>query len=163
VAAAGSGAGVDHGQPIRLTGEGDAGAAGGGPGSLYVVVNVRPHPHFRRDEDDILYELPINVAQAALGAEVTVPTVDGEATLTIPPGTQHDKVFVLRGKGVPHLRGGGRGDQYVRVCVVTPTNLTKEQRRLLEQLAETLGTPARPEDDGRDKGFFEKIRDKFAS
>ena len=155
-------AGVDHGQPIRLTGEGDAGAGGGGPGSLYVVVNVRPHPHFRRDEDDILYELPLNVAQAALGAEVTVPTIDGETRLTVPPGTQNDHVFVLRGKGVPHLRGGGRGDQYVRVSVVTPTELTKEQRRLFEQLAATLGTPVRPHEDGRDEGLLDKIK-KFVS
>jgi molecular chaperone DnaJ len=156
-------AGVDNGQPIRLTGEGDAGAAGGGPGSLYVVVTVRPHEHFKRDEDDIYYELPLNVAQAALGAEVTVPTLDGDAPLTIPPGTQNDRIFVLRGKGVPHLRGGGRGDEYVRVCVVTPTNLTKEQRRLLEQLAETLGAPTRPDEDHKDKGLFDRIKEKFVS
>jgi molecular chaperone DnaJ len=155
--------GVDHGQPIRLTGEGDAGSGGGSAGSLYVVVNVRQHDHFRRDEDDILYELPINVVQAALGAEVTVPTVDGEAALTIPAGTQSDKVFVLRGKGVPHLRGGGRGDQYVRVFVVTPTSLSKEQRALLEQLGETLSTPTRPEEDHKEKGLFDRIKEKFVS
>ena len=155
--------GVDHGQPIRLTGEGDAGAGGGSPGSLYVVVNVRPHPHFRRDEDDIIYELPLNVAQAALGAEVTVPTVDGEAKLTVPPGTQSDRVFVLPGKGVPHLRGGGRGDEYVRVVVVTPANLTKEQKRLFEELAESLGTPVRPHQDEAEKSFFDRIKEKFAS
>jgi molecular chaperone DnaJ len=155
--------GVDHGQPIRLTGEGDAGAGGGSPGSLYVVVNVRPHPYFRRVEADIIYELPVNVAQAALGAELTVPTVDGETTLAIPPGTQSDRVFVLHGKGVPHLRGGGRGDQYVRVVVVTPTELTKDQRRLLEELAATLGTPNRPHNDEGEKSFFDKIKEKFAS
>lgn len=155
--------GVDNGQPIRLTGEGDAGAGGGGAGSLYVVVQVRPHPHFRRDEDDIIYELPLNVAQAALGAEVKVPTVDGEATLTIPAGTQTDRVFTLAGKGVPHLRGGGRGDQYVRVFVVTPANLTREQKRLFEELAESLGTPVRPPHDDEEKSFFERIKEKFAS
>lgn len=156
-------AGVDHGQPIRLTGEGDAGAAGGGAGSLYVVINVRPHERFRRDEDDILLELPINVAQAALGDEITVPTVDGEVPVHIPPGTQSDKILVLKGKGVPHLRGGGRGDQLVRVCVVTPTSLTKEQKRLFEELSATLGTAARPqEEDGhKDKGLFDRIREKF--
>ena len=156
-------AGVDHGQPIRLTGEGDSGAAGGPAGSLYVVVNVRPHPYFKRDEDDILYELPLTFPQAALGAEVMVPTVDGEVPLTIPPGTQNEKVFQIRGKGVPHLRGGGRGDQYVRVSVVTPTELTKEQRRLLEELAATMETAAHPSDDGRDKGFCDRITEKFVS
>jgi len=156
-------AGVDHGQPIRLTGEGDAGAGGGSPGSLYVVVNVRPHPHFRRDEDDIIYELAVNVAQATLGTQVTVPTVDGEASLAIPPGTQTDHVFTLRGKGVPRLRGGGRGDQYVRVVVVTPANLTKEQKQLFEQLAQSLGTPSRPPDRDDDKSFFDRIREKFVS
>jgi molecular chaperone DnaJ len=154
--------GVDHGQPIRLTGEGDAGAGGGSPGSLYVVVNVRPHKHFRREEDDIIVDLPINVAQATLGAEMPVPTVDGETKLTVPPGTQNDRVFTLHGKGVPHLRGGGRGDQYVRVVVVTPTNLTKEQKRLFEELALSLGTPARPPEHDDDKGFFDRIREKFA-
>jgi len=154
--------GVDHGQPIRLTGEGDGGGGGGSPGSLYVVINVKPHIHFRRDEDDILYELPLNMAQAALGAEVTVPTVDGDAELEVPAGTQTDRVFVLRGKGVPRLRGGGRGDQYVRVCVVTPATLTKDQRHLLEELGRSLGTPVRPEEDHKEKGFFDKIREKFA-
>ncbi|MGH2603898.1 MAG: molecular chaperone DnaJ [Dehalococcoidia bacterium] len=156
-------AGVDHGQPIRLSGEGDAGAGGGSPGSLYVVVNVRPHPHFRRDEDDIIYELAVNVAQATLGTQVTVPTVDGEASLAIPPGTQTDHVFTLRGKGVPRLRGGGRGDQYVRVVVVTPANLTKEQKQLFEQLAQSLGTPSRPPDRDDDRSFFDRIREKFVS
>lgn len=163
--------GVDNGQPIRLTGEGDAGAAGGGSGSLYVVVQVKEHEYFKRDEDDILYELPINFVQAALGAEVQVPTVDGEVMLTVPPGVQTDKVFVLRGKGVPHLRGNGRGDQFVRTVVVTPTNLTKDQRRLLEELGATLGEAARPAatgperastSDDRDKSIFDRIKEKFA-
>ena len=158
--------GVDHGQPIRLTGEGDAGAGGGAAGSLYVVITVRPHQYFKRDEDDILYELRLNMAQAALGTEVTVPTVDGDTPLSVPPGTQNDKVFTIKGKGVPHLRGGGRGDQYVRTTVVIPTELTREQKRLLEELSATLGAPGHPEDDDdhehKEKGFFDRIREKFA-
>jgi molecular chaperone DnaJ len=158
-------AGVDAGAQIRLTGEGDAGAQGGGPGNLYVLINVRPHPIFKRDEDDILYELGINVAQAALGAELRVPTLDGDVLLRIPPGTQSDKVFVLRERGVPHLRGGGRGDQLVRVRVVTPQNLTPEQRRLFQQLAETLdgSHTAVPEEEPREKGLFEKFKDIFSA
>jgi molecular chaperone DnaJ len=135
----------------------------GGAGSLYVVIQVEPHAEFRRDEDDILYELPVNVAQATLGVEVSVPTVDGDAALSIPAGTQTGKVFVLRGKGVPHLRGGGRGDQLVRVQVVTPTHLTREQRRLFEELAASLGSASRPDEEHRDRTIFDKIRDKFAS
>ena len=157
-------AGVDAGSQIRLSGEGDAGAQGGGPGNLYVLINVRPHPFFKRDEDDILYELGINVAQAALGTEAKVPTVDGDVVLKIPPGTQSDKVFVLRERGVPHLRGGGRGDQLVRVRVVTPTNLTSEQRRLFQQLAESFGTDhvEVPPEEPHEKGFFEKFKDMFS-
>ncbi len=154
-------AGVDGGSQIRLSGEGDAGAQGGGPGNLYVLLGVRPHPIFKRDEDDILYELGINVTQAALGAEVRVPTLDGEVVLKIPAATQSDKVFVLRERGVPRLRGGGRGDQLVRVRVVTPQNLSAEQRRLFQQLAETFNPDHTevPEEEPQEKGFFEKFKD----
>jgi molecular chaperone DnaJ len=158
-------AGVDAGSQIRLSGEGDAGALGGGPGNLYVLLNVRPHPVFRRDEDDILYELGINFAQAALGAEIKVPTLDGEVALRIPAGTQSDKVFVLREKGVPHLRGTGRGDQLVRARVVTPMDLTQDQRRLLQQLGDTFTSDHTqvPPEEPHEKGFFEKFKDLFSS
>jgi molecular chaperone DnaJ len=104
-------------------------------------------------------ELPVNIAQAALGAEVTIPTLDGEMQLEVPAGTQSGEDFVIRGKGVPRLRGGGRGDMIVRVTVVVPEELTDEQRRLLEELAETMGTPVLPK---RQKGLFERIRDAMA-
>jgi molecular chaperone DnaJ len=100
---------------IRLSGEGEAGERGGPPGSLYVVLRVKPHPLFQRQESDILLEYPISIVQAALGAEVKVPTVDGTALLTIPAGTQHDAAFRLRGKGAPVLRSNRRGDEIVTV------------------------------------------------
>lgn len=156
--------GVDTGSSIRLTGEGDAGAQGGGPGNLYVVINVRPHELFKRDEDDILLEMRVNIAQAALGDEIEAPTIDGKVMLKIPAGTQSDKVFVLREKGVPHLRGGGRGDQLVRVRVVTPANLTARQRELFQQLSDSFGDAQHevPEEEPQEKGFFEKFKGIFS-
>ncbi len=133
-------AGVDDGTQIRLAGEGEAGLRGGPPGNLYVVLTVEPHPLFQRQNSDILLELPINIVQAALGAEVDVPTLDGPTKLRIPPGTQHGRIFRLREKGVPYLRRRGRGDQIISVRVVVPTDLTEEQRQLLQRLGETLGT-----------------------
>ncbi|HZP56629.1 MAG TPA: molecular chaperone DnaJ [Dehalococcoidia bacterium] len=150
-------AGIDHGSQIRLTGEGEVGAQGGPRGNLYLAINVQPHELFRRDEDDILLDLDLNVAQAALGDEVEVPTVDGEPhEIRIPAGTQTGEAFVVRGRGVPHLRGGGRGDMIVRVNVVTPRNLSKEQKELFRQLAESMGTTVKPQED---RGFMGKIRD----
>jgi len=135
-------AGVDDGTQLRLTGEGDAGQNGGPPGNLYVVVRVRPHPLFRREGYDLVYELDLNIAQAALGCRVAVPTLEGEEeALHVPPGTQPGQEFVLRGRGVPHLHDGGRGDLRVRVKVSVPKELTPQQRRLLEALAESFGTP----------------------
>ncbi|NOZ29335.1 MAG: molecular chaperone DnaJ [Chloroflexi bacterium] len=133
-------AGVDDGTQIRLAGEGEAGLYGGPPGNLYVVLSVEPHPLFQRQDYDILLELPIDIVQAALGAEVDVPTLDGPVKLKIPPGTQHGRVFRLKEKGVPYLRRRGRGDLLVSVRVVVPTELTEEQRQLLRKLGETLGT-----------------------
>ncbi len=138
--------GVDSGTQIRLAGEGQPGANGGPNGSLYIAINVQPHKYFRRRENDILLDLDINVAQAVLGAEVEVPTVDGPVKLRIPPGTQPGKVLRMKGKGVPHLRGNGRGDQLVMVNVSIPTHLTAEQRHLFEQLAKSLGTDAHPQE-----------------
>jgi molecular chaperone DnaJ len=152
-------AGVDDGAQIRLTGEGEAGGRGGEYGNLYVVLNVAPHEQFERVEDHIVLEFPVNVAQAALGARLQVPTIDGEMDFEVPAGTQSGEDFVIRGKGVPHLRGSGRGDMVVRVTVVTPEDLDDRQRELLEQLAETMGTPTLPK---KSKGFFERIRDAMA-
>ncbi len=131
-------AGVDTGDRIRLTGEGEAGALNGPAGDLYVVVNVRPHPIFQRDGRDLYCEVPISFADAALGGEMEVPTLDGRVKLKIPESTQTGKVFRLRGKGVTPVRGGGVGDLMCRVAVETPTKLNKRQRELLEQLRETL-------------------------
>lgn len=130
--------GVDNGTQIRVSGEGEAGIFGGPPGNLYVVLEVEPHPIFERHGDDIVVHLTINIAQAALGAEVKVPTLEGEERITIPPGTQSGTVIRLHEKGVPHLKRDGRGDLLVVVRVAVPTKLTREQRQLLKQLGETL-------------------------
>ena len=135
-------AGVDDGSRIRLSGEGDAGARGGSPGNLYLNLSIEEHEFFQRDGDNILYELPVNFAQAALGAEVEVPTLWGNVKLKIPAGSQAGQVFQLKNEGVPHLRGRGQGDQLVQLVVVTPESLTKKQRQLFEELAKDLG-PAR--------------------
>jgi molecular chaperone DnaJ len=131
--------GVDDGNGIRLNGEGDAGWRGGSPGNLYVVLSVLKHEFFTRNGDNVVYELPVNFAQAALGAEVEVPTLYRKNKLKIPPGSQTGRIFQLKDKGIPHLHGSGRGDQLVRLLVVTPDSLTKEQRQLFEELAKSLG------------------------
>jgi molecular chaperone DnaJ len=139
-------AGVDTGNQIRMAGEGQPGLNGGPVGNLYLVVEVKPHQYFRRKGNDILLDLNINVAQATLGADVQVPTVDGPETLKIPTGIQPGKVLRLRGKGVPHLRSSGRGDQLVVVNVEIPKSLSAEQRRLFEELARSLGSEVRPQE-----------------
>ncbi len=148
-------AGVDDGTQIRLAGEGEAGSLGGPPGDLYLILRVQRHPFFKRRGNDILLNLDINVAQAALGAEIKVPTVDGEETLHLPPGTQPGQVFTLRGRGVPYLRKNGRGDQHVIVNVAIPKKLSREQRELFEKLAETLGNNVKP----KEKGFLEWLNE----
>ena len=148
-------AGVDNGTQIRLAGEGQPGVNGGPNGNLYLVLNVKPHKFFRRKGNDILLELDINVAQAALGAEVEVPTVDGPAMLDIPAGVQSGKVLRMRGKGVPHLRSNGRGDQLVVINVTIPRHLTAEQRRLFEELAHSLGSEVKPQE----RSFFDRFRE----
>ena len=149
-------AGVDDGTRIRLAGEGEPGTRGGPPGNLYVVLSVKPHSHFRREQNNILLELDINVAQAALGDEVEVPTLDGRETLSIPAGTQTGETFRLRGKGVPYLRRNGRGDLVVVVHVLTPSRLTSRQKELFQELGQTLGREVvhQPE-----KGVFQKLKD----
>ncbi len=132
-------AGVDDGSQIRLGGEGEVGTRGGHSGDLYIILSVLPHKLFTRDNDDILYELPINFAQAALGAEVEVPALDGETKLKIPAGSQTGQVFRLKAHGIPHLNGSSRGDQLVTLFVVTPEKLTKRQHQLLQELESSLG------------------------
>ena len=149
-------AGVDGASQIRITGEGDSGPRGGPHGSLYVALDVQPHQYFVREGTDILLELPLNVAQATLGTELDIPTVDGSERLRIPPGTQTGATFRLRGKGVPFLRGSGRGDQIVVTRVLVPAKLTDQQRRLFQELSELL----EPEQIGgqQDAGFFGRLR-----
>jgi molecular chaperone DnaJ len=148
-------AGVDSGNQIRLAGEGQPGINGGPNGNLYILINVRPHKFFRRRENDILLDLEINLAQAALGAEVDVPTVDGSSKLKIPAGIQPGKVLRMRGKGIPSLRGSDRGDELVIVNVSVPKTLTPDQRRLFEELAHTMGTEAQPQQ----RGLLDWIKD----
>lgn len=150
-------AGVDGNSQIRISNEGEAGPRGSPRGNLYVALDVRSHPFFVREGHDIVLELRINVAQAALGDEVIVPTVDGDENLKIPPGTQSGHIFRLRGKGVPFLRQNGRGDQVILTHVVVPKKLTERQRKLFEELAETMerekpGT-------SKDESFFGRIKD----
>lgn len=148
--------GVDTGTRLKLSGEGEsAPVPGGTAGDLYVVVQVREHSVFRREDTEVLCDMPISFTQAALGTVIDVPTLDGPAKLKIPAGTQTGKVFRLKGKGVPSLQGGGRGDEHVRVFVETPTHLGKEQRELLEKFAALSGEETNPQT----RSFWEKVGD----
>jgi len=131
-------AGIADGLQIRLSGEGNAGAKGGSQGDLYVAVSVSPHALFTREGDDIHYQMAVNIAQAALGIEVTVPTLNGDTRLKIPAGSQSGTVFRLKGQGMPHLERSGRGDELVSLFVAVPEKLNKEQKALLEKLSEML-------------------------
>ena len=159
-------AGVDAESRLRISGEGEAGSRGGPPGDLYVVIHVEDHPFFERDGSDLRCRIPISFSQAALGAQIEVPTLDGKETLDIPEGTQTGARFRLRGKGIPRLEGHGRGDLHVFVRVVTPARLNKEQRRLLEELAALEppqdGSPDRSENSNGEKSFTEKVKDLFS-
>ncbi len=134
-------AGIDDRNAIRMTGEGDAGYRGGSAGNLYVEISVAKHKFFTREGDAVIYELPVNIAQAALGTEVEVPTLYGESKLKIPSGSQTGKILRMKDKGIPRLHGMGRGEQLVILRVVTPESLNKEQRKLFEELAKSLGKP----------------------
>lgn len=151
-------AGVDDGTRVRVSGEGDAGLRGGPPGDLYVFLQVQPHRYFRRQDSDILLDLEINFVQAALGDKVQIPTLEGEETLIIPAGTQTGTAFRLRGKGVPRLRHNSRGDLIATVHIRTPTKLTPHQKKLLQELGESLGHEVTPQEA---KSFFGKVRDAF--
>lgn len=150
-------AGVDSGATLRLSGRGAVGVRGGPAGDLYVHLKVTPHHRFTREGDDLRHLLHLSVAQAALGAHLPFETLDGEEDLVVPQGTQTGHVFRLRGRGVPHLRGRGRGDLLVEVVVDTPTDLSDEEAALLRRLAELRGEDVAPED----AGFFSRIRSAF--
>jgi len=148
-------AGVDNGTQIRLSGEGQPGTNGGPRGNLYIEIKIKPHKFFRRRKDDVLLDLNINIAQATLGAEVKVPTLNGDEKLIIPSGTQPGKVFKLRNKGIPHLRRSGKGDQMVIINIDIPSRLTSDQRQLFEQLAKTLGSEVLPQE----RSFLDILKD----
>jgi molecular chaperone DnaJ len=155
-------AGVDDGINVRVTGEGEVSSRGGTPGNLYVILSVKPHPFFKRHGNDIIYELPISFTQAALGAEVEVPTVDNKTTmLKIPPGTQSGRTFRLKNMGVPVVHSTARGDQHVTVKVVTPTNLSPEEKRLFEELERLEKERSEQNDKNIFRNLFEKTRDVF--
>ncbi len=152
-------AGIDDGQVITIRGKGNAGQNGGPAGDLQVQVSVRPHAIFERDGFDIWCELPLTFAQAALGAEISVPTLEGNVSYTIKEGTQPGDTFRLKGKGIPYINGRGRGDEIVRVTIEVPKNLNNKQKDILRSFEEATG-------DGnyqKRKGFFDKLRDAFNS
>jgi len=150
-------AGVDTGSRLMLRGEGELGTGGGPPGDLYVVIEVQEHPLFSREGMTIICEIPLSFPQAALGAEIEVPTLDGKVKRKVPAGTQSGAVFRLRGKGLPDPAGHGRGDQLVRILVETPRRLTPRQRELLEEFAQISGDGVSP----ASKGFFDKVKEMF--
>ena len=149
--------GVDDGTRLRVSGEGEAGERGGTPGDLYVVLRVREHPYFERRANDLYCTVPISVSQAALGAEFKVPTLRGHERLKVPEGTQSGSVFRLKGLGMPNLDGRGKGDLYISVYVVTPTRLSREQRRILETLAPSVHVDNKP----LERRAAEKVKDIF--
>ena len=150
-------AGVETGTRLKLAGEGEAGVRGGGAGDLYVVIVVKEHPLFTRQGDDIYCEIPVNLSQAALGAQIEIPTISGRATLKIPPGTQTGAEFRIRGKGFPNVRGYGHGDLLARIFVEVPTHLSARQRELLEQFAKLENGEGSP----LVQGFWEKVKALF--
>ena len=154
-------AGVSAGDRIRLGGEGEAGRNGGPAGDLYIEMNVKPHPIFEREGDDLSCEVPVSFATAVLGGAVKVPTLEGDVSLKIPTETQSGRVFRLRDKGVKPVRGGDRGDLFCRVVVETPVNLSSEQRELLKQFDESLRVDGRGHTP-REEGFFEGVKRFFS-
>ena len=151
--------GVDTGTRLRVQGEGEPGPNGGPAGDLYVVLEVKEHTFFERRGADLYCTIPLSIAQASLGTEIHVPGLTGEERLKIPEGTQSGAVFRIKGKGLPDPHGGGRGDLYYHVRVLTPTKLTREQRKLIEQLDATLKVDNKPAD--RDSSLFDKVKDIF--
>jgi molecular chaperone DnaJ len=157
-------AGIATGQRLRLTGEGESGAGGGPPGDLYVVVVVQDHPFFHREGNDLYCEIPLHYPTVALGGEITVPTIEGEHTFKVPEGTTGGETFRLRGRGMPDVAGRGRGDLLITVKVVTPKKMTREQKKLLEQLAATMPKEKfepTPREEQDDRGIFDRVKDIF--
>lgn len=150
-------AGAMTGLKLKVTGEGESGYNGGPSGDLYVVLSVGAHPFFKRDGDDLIIDVPISFTQAALGAEVRVPTLSGNVMVKVPSGTQTGRILRLSGKGMPNIRGYGHGDMLVRVNVETPTRLTTRQRELLEEFAQISGEETNPQS----RSFFDKVRQVF--
>ena len=150
-------AGVEEGTRLRVSGEGEAGSMGGPHGDLYVVLRVREHPYFDRQGNDLYYTIPVSITQATLGAEIKVPTFRGQERLRIPEGTQNGTVFRLRGSGMPSVDGRRQGDLYVSVYVVTPTGLSREQRRMFEMLNPAVRVENRP----LERRDSEKVKDVF--
>ena len=148
-------AGIDDGQSIQQRGQGNAGANGGPAGDLYVTVAIRPHPIFTRDGSDVYVEIPISFAQAALGDTLQVPAIDGRVEYKVPEGTQTGTMFRMRGKGIQNVNGRGRGDQYVRVNIEVPKNLTDKQKKLLREFEET----STDENQIKRKSFWDKVKD----
>ena len=149
-------AGIEDDMRLRLAGEGEAGEHAGEQGDLYVIVRIKQHEFFEREGNDLYCEVPISFVQAALGAEIRVPTIDGHAKLKIPPGTQTNTIFRMSGKGMPGMNGYGEGDQLVRVLVQTPKHLSKRQRELLEEFGDISGEDEQPQ-----KSFFDKLKGSF--
>lgn len=147
-------AGVDTGSQIRISGEGEAGIRGGPPGDLYVVLRVKGHAQLARRDQDVIYELRVNIVQAALGDRIEIPTLEGPVEIAIPAGTQNGQSFRMAGRGMPDVRGGRRGDQYVVVQLVVPKDLNAEQKALLRKVGGLTGKPEKVS-----KSFFEKLRD----
>lgn len=147
-------AGVDTGIRLKVSGEGEAGSLGGPPGDLYVIIEVQPHPFFKRKGNDLLCEVPVSFVQATLGGEIEVPTLDGKETIRIPAGTPSGRVFHLRGKGAPKLGGYGKGDQFITIFIDVPKKLSSRQKELLREFAEISGEDV-------SKGFMETIKDMF--
>ena len=151
-------AGIDEGQSIQQRGQGNAGVNGGPAGDLFVTVSIRPHPIFTREGQDVYVEIPISFAQAALGDTLRVPTIDGRVEYKVPEGTQPGTVFRMKGKGIQNVNGRGRGDQYVRVNIEVPKNLSEKQKRLLREFEET----STDENQSKRKGFWDKVKDAFS-
>lgn len=150
-------AGSEDGLNLRLSGDGEAGSKGGPPGDLYIILNVKPHKFFERDGNDVYCEIPVTFVQAALGAEIDVPTLDGLVKMKVPEGTQTSTVFRLKGHGIPRRRGTGRGDQHVRVVLTTPTKLNEKQKKLLREFGEVTSEQQQM---GK-KSLFEKFKENL--